>query len=171
MLMNIQLRILVMLCVLTLAACGFHLRGMQDMPFKTLYIQKKKDSPLAKDLQRSLANSGVQVIQTPENAEMLLDLMEEKTDKKILSLGGSGKVKEYEIVYHVELRMRDASTETWGAPQAIEIRRDYSYDDTQLLAKDYEESRLYSDMRADATREIMRRLNAQKPSGKSGAVN
>jgi LPS-assembly lipoprotein len=110
-------------------------------------------------------------VPTPENAEMLLDLMGEKNDKKILSLGGSGKVKEYELVYQVVLRMRDASSETWGAPQTVEIRRDYSYSDTQLLAKDYEESRMYSDMRADATREIMRRLNAQKPSGKSGVAN
>jgi LPS-assembly lipoprotein len=171
MLMNIQLRFVVMLCLLTLGACGFHLRGMQDMPFKTLYIQKSGETPLVKDLQRSLASSGVQVVPVPENAEMLLDLMGEKTDKKILSLGGSGKVKEYELVYQVILRMRDASSEAWGAPQTVEIRRDYSYSDTQLLAKDYEESRMYSDMRADATREIMRRLNAQKPSSKPGAAN
>jgi LPS-assembly lipoprotein len=162
MLMNIQLRFVAMLCLLTLAACGFHLRGMQDMPFKTLYIQKSGETQLVKDLQRSLASSGVQVVPT---------LMGEKNDKKILSLGGSGKVKEYELVYQVVLRMRDASSETWGAPQTVEIRRDYSYSDTQLLAKDYEESRMYSDMRADATREIMRRLNAQKPSGKSGVAN
>jgi LPS-assembly lipoprotein len=169
--MTIQLRSLVLLCLFTLTACGFHLRGLTDMPFKTIYIQKSGDSPLSKDLQRSLTGSGVQVVPTPENAEMLLDLMGENTDKRILSLGGSGKVKEYELIYRVVLRMRDASSETWGGPQTIEIRRDYSYSDTELLAKDYEESRLLSDMRAAAMHDIMRRLNAYKPSVKPSTAN
>jgi outer membrane lipopolysaccharide assembly protein LptE/RlpB len=38
---QIHLRnVLLLLCALALAACGFHLRGMTQMSFKTLYIQK-----------------------------------------------------------------------------------------------------------------------------------
>lgn len=151
---------LLLACAFTLAACGFHLRGLAEMSFKTLYIQESGSSAILKELRRSLTGSGVQLVPTPEAAEMHLELMDDKTEKRILSLSGSGKVREYELVYRVNLRMRDANSELWGAPQAIEIRRDYSYDDTQLLAKEGEEARLYSDMRSDASREIMRRLSA-----------
>jgi LPS-assembly lipoprotein len=75
-------------------------------------------------------------------------------------LSGGGKVREYELIYYVTIRLRNASSELWGQPQVIEQRRDYSYDDTQLLAKEGEEARLYSDMRSDASREILRRLTA-----------
>jgi LPS-assembly lipoprotein len=64
------------------------------------------------------------------------------------------------LIYRVTIRLREASSELWGMPQVIEQRRDYSYDDTQLLAKEGEEARLYNDMRSDASREILRRLSA-----------
>jgi LPS-assembly lipoprotein len=142
-----------------LAACGFQLRGMTNLGFKTAYVQQH-NSPLGKELRRALRSSGVTVVQVPAEAEMLLDIMEERTTKNILSLSGGGKVREYELFYRVTYRWREASNELWGPAQSIEQRRDYSYDDTQVLAKEGEEARLYSDMRSESAREIMRRLNA-----------
>jgi LPS-assembly lipoprotein len=151
--------VLLAFSLFALAACGFQMRGMTNLGFKTAYLQKS-GSALGKELRRTLRSSGVTVVQTPEEAEMLLDIMEERTEKNILSLSGGGKVREYELFYRVTYRWREASNELWGPAQSIEQRRDYSYDDTQLLAKEGEEARLYSDMRSEAAREIMRRLNA-----------
>lgn len=146
--------------LLALAACGFQLRGTTEMGFKKLYLQKSSSSTLFKDLRRALVSSGVEVVATPDEAEMLLELMGETTEKNILSLSGGGKVREFELIYRVTIRLREASSELWGEPQVIEQRRDYSFDDTQLLAKEGEEARLNSDMRSDASREILRRLSA-----------
>lgn len=146
--------------LLALTACGFQLRGFTELDFKKIFIQKSTNSVLAKDLRRSLMSSGVEVVESPQDAEMLLELMSERTEKNILSLSGGGKVREYELLYTVTYRWREASSELWGPAQVIEQRRDYSYDDTQLLAKEGEETRLYNDMRSDSAREIMRRLNA-----------
>lgn len=160
---QIHLRnLLLLLCALALAACGFHLRGMTQMSFKTLYIQKSGAPSLMRELQRSLTSSGVTVVTKPDEAEMLLELMQEDTDKRILSLSGGGKVREFELLYRVTLRMRSAASELWSEPQTIELRRDFSYSDSELLAKEGEEARLYSSMRSDATREIMRRLSVQQ---------
>ncbi|WP_240483794.1 LPS assembly lipoprotein LptE [Methylobacillus sp. MM3] len=156
----ISRNLLLAFCLLALAACGFQLRGATELGFKKLYLQKSNASALAKELRRSLTSSGVEVVATPEEAEMLLELSGESTEKNILSLSGGGKVREYELIYRVTIRLREASSELWGIPQLIEQRRDYSYDDTQLLAKEGEEARLYSDMRSDSAREILRRLNA-----------
>lgn len=156
----VALRNILLACSLfALAACGFQLRGMMDFGFKKVYMQQSS-SVLTKELRRALRSSGVEIVQTPEEAEMLLEIMEERTEKNILSLSGGGKVREYELFYRVTYRWREASSELWGPAQSIEQRRDYSYDDTQTLAKEGEEARLYNDMRSDAAREIMRRLNA-----------
>lgn len=168
---HIAFRNLLLACsLLALAACGFQLRGVMELSFKKLYLQQSGSSALAKDFRRSLVSSGVEVVTTPEEAELHLDLMGEKTEKNILSLSGGGRVREYELIYRVTIRLREASSELWGMPQVIEQRRDYSYDDTQLLAKEGEETRLYSDMRSDASREILRRLSAIN-TGKPKAAN
>ena len=92
----------------------------------------------------------------------MLELISESPEKRILSLSGKGVVSEYELFYRVHFRVRDPSSETWEAVQTIEERRDYSFDNTQLLAKEGEELRLNNDMHADAVREIMRRLSVHK---------
>jgi LPS-assembly lipoprotein len=155
-------RILLLSVLLALTACGFHMRGTADLAFKTLYIQGG-NLTIKKDLIRSLKVNGVTVVNDPKQAELLLDLIRERRQQNILSLSGGGLVREYELVYFVEFRLRNPDSEVWGPIQRIEGRRDYSYDDSQLLAKQFEEERLYEDMRVDAVREIMRLLVAQKP--------
>jgi len=108
----------------------------------------------------------VTLVKNPEDAEILVEMMNEGTEKRILSLGGTGAVREFELFYRVSFRIKDASDELWGPVQMFEGRRDFSYLDTELLAKSYEETQLYEDMRRDAVREIMRRLVAQKPKAK-----
>ena len=158
-------RLTILILAFILAACGFHLRGVADLAFNKLYI--KGSSSISKDLISSLKTNGVTIVKEPEEAEMMLDLMADGQEKRILSLGGSGSVREFELFYRLKFRLRDASSELWGPEQLIEARRDFSYLDTELLAKSYEEAQLYEDMRRDATRELMRHLVAQKPKAKA----
>lgn len=154
--------ILILASILALSACGFQMRGTADLAFKTLYIQGG-NLTIKKDLIRSLKVNGVTVVDDPQKAELFLELIRERRQQNILSLSGGGLVREYELVYFVDFRLRSPDSEVWGPVQKIEGRRDYSYDDTQLLAKQFEQDRLYEDMRNDAVREIMRLLVAQKP--------
>src|SRR5450830_1497040 len=154
--------LLVVTFALMLAACGFQMRGMADLAFHKLYIQGNTLS-ISKSLRKTLAVNGVTIVTNPEKAELMLELMGESNEKKILSLSAGGVVREFEIFYRVNFSLRDPSSELWGPMQTIEGRRDYSYGDTQLLAKGTEESALYDDMRADAVRELLRRLIVQKP--------
>jgi LPS-assembly lipoprotein len=147
---------------LLVTACGFQFRGVGSLPFESLYVQDSGAPSIARDLIRSLKSSGVRLESAPEQAQASLELMSETFEKKILSLAKTGKVKEYDVIYRVTFRMREAGSELWEAPQTVELHRDYTYSDTELLAKDYEEARLATDMRTDAVREIMRRVGSLK---------
>jgi hypothetical protein len=46
-----------------------------------------------------------------------------------------------------------------GAPNGISLSRDITYDDSNVLAKDQEESLLWRDMNNDLVNQIMRRLS------------
>ena len=161
---NITRYFLMLMMAISLAACGFHLRGLADLSFSKLYM--KGSISISRDLNVALKTIGVTLVKNPEDAEILVEMMNEGTEKRILSLGGTGAVREFELFYRVSFRIKDASDELWGPVQMFEGRRDFSYLDTELLAKSYEETQLYEDMRRDAVREIMRRLVAQKPKAK-----
>jgi len=153
---------MIMLFTFVLSACGFQLRGAADLSFKKLYIQGSNLS-ISRDLKRSLKGSGIQIVETAEDAELLLEMLSESNQKRILSLSGGGLVREFELNYLVSFRVRDVSNPTWGPVQTVNTRRDFSYDDKALLGKGDEEGRLNADMRSDAIREVLRRLSAFKP--------
>ena len=162
---NIARHIIVLVITTLLVACSFHLRGLADLSFDKIHINNQSLS-ISRDLNVSLKSNGVKVVKEPEEAQILVDMMHEGVEKRILSLGGTGAVREFELFYRVSFRVKDASDELWGPVQMVESRRDFSYLDKELLAKSYEEAQLYEDMRRDAVREILRRLVVQKPKAK-----
>lgn len=154
------------LFTLTLSACGFQLRGMTELSFKNLYIQGNTLS-ISRELKQSFKTNGIQVVDNTESAEVLLELLGETNEKRILSLSGGGLVREYELNYKVNFRTREVASPTWSPAQTVQVRRDFSYDDKVLLGKGEEEARLNTDMRKDAVREVLRRLTAIRPAAKA----
>ncbi|MEO8418410.1 MAG: LPS assembly lipoprotein LptE [Methylophilaceae bacterium] len=154
-----------LICAMTLTACGFEMRGVQNMTFENLYIQGSLS--ISKALNKSLAVNGVKIVKDPEQAELMLDLMSESSEKRILSLSGAGVVREYDLIYRVTYRLKEQGIELWGEPKMIELRRDYSYSDRDVLATGYEEVRLNAEMRQEATQQLLRSLvtyKVKKPS-------
>lgn len=148
---------------LLVSACGFQLRGVADLSFKNLYIQGGQLT-LSRELERQLKANGVKIVQKAEDAELLLELMSENSQRRIMSLSGGGLVREFELLYFLNFRIREANNPLWGPVQTIRGRRDVSYNDNVLLGKAEEEARLNQDMRNDAVRELLKRLTSYKPS-------
>lgn len=147
---------------LLLAACGFHLRGQGAfaLPFQKLYVQSPNDyAPFITELKSALQANNVQVTESPEQAQLTLQIVSEVVDKQILTLSNAGRVREYRLQYRISLRAYDKEQQEWLSPEEITLRRDFSYDDSQVLAKEQEEALLYQNMRTDAVQQVMRRLN------------
>lgn len=158
--------LLVLMLSMLLAACGFHLRGQNDfaLPFQRLYVKSANDkAPFINELKSAIRVNNVQITDTPEQAQLTLQIVSEVTDKQILSLSAAGTVLEYRLQYRISLRAFDQKQQDWLAPQEIILRRDYSYDSTQVIAKQQEEVLLYQDMRGDAVQQVLRRLNHVHP--------
>jgi LPS-assembly lipoprotein len=154
------LHTLLLLSILALTACGFQMRGYADLSFKTLLIEG--NISILRDLKKSLLVNGVKVVSEKEDAELMLDLMNEVTEKRILSLSGTGVVREFDLIYKVTYRVKQPNEELWGEPKVIETRRDFSYSDREVLATGYEEQRLNTEMRQETTQQLVRSLVAYK---------
>lgn len=148
-----------MLLVSSLVACGFHLRGAADVAFSSIFIQGNT-LVISKKLVQSLNTNGVKVLPSAEGAELLLETLGEESEKRILSLAGRGTVNEFELYYRVHYRTKLAGAELWSPAQTVEARRDFTYSDANLLAKQGEEKRLYENMQTDVLSNIMRRLSS-----------
>ncbi|WP_249262887.1 LPS assembly lipoprotein LptE, partial [Ralstonia pickettii] len=78
----------------------------------------------------------------------------------ISSLTPQGVVREYRITYRFRFQLRDAHDNLLIPPSEITQFRDLSYNETQVLAKDYEEAALYRDMQGDTINQLVRRLGS-----------
>jgi LPS-assembly lipoprotein len=149
-----------MLLIAALSSCGFQLRQPNPVSFKT--VQLSGNTQITSALKKSLKEQNIQLVETAEEAELQVELMHEENEKRILSLSGTGVVREYELYYRVQYRTKASDEPTWGLPLVMESRRDYTYNDSNLLAKLAEEKRLAQTMRTDVLNGIMRRLSALK---------
>jgi len=153
----------VVLCALALGACGFHLRGDAAYPFKTIFVSAPSSPPLAAELTRAIAGgSGATIAESPAAAEVVLAVPFVTDDKDVLSLSSGGSVREYQIVKRVQFRLHDKEGNDWMPAGEIVVRRAYTFNETQVLARDLQEQRLLREMQTDAVQQIMRRLQAAR---------
>lgn len=153
-----------LLTALMLSACGFHLHEQTGMPFNTLYLDAANpNTPFITELRRNLEAKQVRLVNTAKEADVVLQIVFESSNKQILTLGSSGRVNGFRLNYRVSLRAYDLKNQEWIPAEVMEEHRDYSYDDSLILAKEAEESLLVQSMNSDVAQQIVRRLSRTKP--------
>lgn len=174
MLKNRRLLCIALASTVMLSACGFKLRGSilgSNLPFKSIYIAVPETSTLGNELRRYIRGSGELEIKTEQkDAEATLDILNETRTRVILSLNSQGRVREFALYYRVTIRVRDSKNVELLAPTLITLKRDISYNEDQVLAKEAEEAMLYRDMQSDLVQQILRRMAAIKPVDTSSAT-
>jgi LPS-assembly lipoprotein len=150
----------VLLLCLLVASCGFQLRGTADVPFDTVYVPGATGG-IALDLKRNIqAGTRAKVVNDPKTAQAILQFTEETRNKEILSLTGTGRVSEFKLVYRVGFRLHDGKGGDYVPQSVIQLTRDVTFNDAEILAKETEEQLLFRDMQTDMVQQIMRRLAA-----------
>ena len=146
-----------------LAACGFQMRGAAPLPFDTLYMPGTS-SGIALDLKRSIqAGTRTTVIDDAKKAQAVLEFTQVIREKLILSLAATGRVREFQLRYRVAFRVHDGKGGEFLPVSTVQLTRDVSFNDTDVLAKETEEALLFRDMQFDMVQLIMRRLAVAQP--------
>lgn len=143
--------------IMLMSGCGFQLRGQSALPFESAFVDAGATSQIAAQLRRSLSAND-KLANSKDTAGIVIRLAGETREKNILSLSGTGKVREYRLIHRVTLSAMDRDKRNVLAPSTIQLNRDFSYDDQQIMAKEAEESMLHKEMEQDILRQILRRL-------------
>jgi LPS-assembly lipoprotein len=154
----------VIVAAIVAAGCGFQLRGEFQYPFSTIYVNAPDGSPIALALRHTLEGAGgARILDGAAAAQVILEVPPPVEDKSVLSLSGAGRVREFLLTYRVTYRLHDASGRDWLPRSEITLRRSFTFAETEVLAREYQEVRLFREMQADAVQQIARRLQMAKP--------
>jgi LPS-assembly lipoprotein len=157
----IQKKLIAILLLIVITSCGFHLRGMTEISYKTISLEGKELS-LTKNLKKILNTNKVAIVSSTENPELRVELLSEESEKRILSLSGQGLVREFEIFYRVRYRIKTSDSEIWSQENIIETRKDFTYSDSNLIGKEEEERQLNEAMRNEAITNLFNQIQLIK---------
>ncbi len=161
---NARRHFLHIVCALTataLAGCGFKLRGPQPLPFSRLHVGVDPNTPFGAAIRRQILTSGTtEVVEERGEADARLEILRNVRSREILSLSSAGKVREYQLLQTITFRVIEPAGKELLPATSVSARREYTFDDSQIIAKQQEEALLYNDMENDLLQQIMRRLAA-----------
>ena len=148
-----------------LAACGFHLQGAMRLPpaFAATYLESAdRYTDLHRALGEALTLAGAGLVQDRQAAGATVELLSEDSGQRVLSVSAQNTPTEYEVYYTVRYRVRVAGREVL-TPQTLTLTRDYSFNETALLAKERERDNLRGALARQLAALILRRLAALPP--------
>lgn len=155
---------LLLIALAVLAGCGFQLRGAYTLPYESIYIAGADYNLIVAGLKRAIRNSGsARLADKAEEAQATFLPTNEIRQPTILSLSSAGRVREKRLNYVYGYRIVDNKGRDLLPPGSVEIYRDITYADSDVLAKTQEEDLLWRDMEKDLVQQLMRRLAAAKP--------
>lgn len=147
----------------SLAACGFHLRGSGPgaLSINSVYVQSSGANKIADEVKNQLNGLGVITPGNAESAEYTLSLSSEREARKVLTVAAdTGKVQEYEISFSVSMSVTDASGQELSKNQSVRAKRDLTVDEDAVLGKFEEERTIQEELKRQTAASVLRRLQA-----------
>lgn len=176
-----SLSIVMLAGVVTLvSACGFGVRGSGRQSggeiVGDVYLAESGSISVSVALRNALTAQLVRFVSMPEQADTIIVLSNEQLSRRVASVSASGRVSEYELLHAIDLRVLRAADGIDVSEisvddvqriladkidaQNVSVIRDYTYDETDVLAKDDEERILREEMRQELVRHLVLRIFA-----------
>ena len=145
-----------------MSGCGFQLRGQAPLPatLATPYLETSDSyTPLHAALEARLRAAGAKLATDPATASAVIHLHKDETGRELLSVSASNTPSEFEVYYTVEYSVSAGGSELL-VRQQVTLTRDFSYDETAVLAKEHEEQSLRAALADELAGLMLRRLAA-----------
>ena len=149
--------------VLVLTGCGFHLRNAIVLPADLGPVRvdaRDPYSPLADSLELGLQRAGAVSAAADAEGVAVLDLVAERWGNTPLSVDARGRAQEFTLRYAVVFELRSAEGELLVPRQVVELSRDYVSPPTNSIGTDSEREILARELRREMGAAILRRIDA-----------
>lgn len=148
------------LAAVLLPGCGFQLRRPPTLNFSTIQLVGfRPGSPFTEELRRSIEASGsTRVVESAAEAQVILEAMEDVRSKSVAAQTAAGQVREFTLRNRLRFRVRTPAGRILIPPNDLLLFRQMTYNETDALAKEYEEATLNRAMQSDIVEQVMRQL-------------
>lgn len=158
-------KIIVSILLLTLSACGWHLRGSaggddklaMTTPMDLVIATKDNHSPLVNALRQALPTYKISEIAAPSNG-FTLNLDRELLDKRTAGVGGDALTSAYELILRVDYQVSRAGGVITPLDTSARISRTYNYNVNNANSAAQEEALVLREMRRELAQTILRRV-------------
>lgn len=153
---------LLLACALGLTGCGFHLQGAGTLPSSMMRTFVATDDPHSEftvSVTDTLRQRGAEVLSAPEAGAAVLDISSDETGQRVLSVSSRNIPREYEVYYTITFSL-NVGAESLIQRESLVATRAYTYDETQVLAKEAEEQILREALADDLARRVLQRISA-----------
>mgnify|MGYP000122277964 CR=1 FL=1 len=141
---------------MTVAACGFQLRGNPTVGIKTLFAP---GGGVAQEIRRALVSGPTRVVGTAPEAEAHLRIVSETRERQVHTITGTGRVYEFELRLIVTYDMlAPGREEPVMVPTQLVSRRLITFSEAAPIAKEAEEQLLFKDMQVEIADRILRQV-------------
>ena len=139
----------VLLSVVLLSGCGFHLKNNNGLieKYPKIYLQSNDaNGQLARFIKMRLRGAGIAIVNQPEADVATLKVAPERRSSRIISLYVNAQNAEKEISYNVNYSVSSPGYQTQRF--SVNLYRDFIENSSQALAKSREEEILIKELRA-----------------------
>jgi LPS-assembly lipoprotein len=155
-------RITVVAGAILAGGCGFQLAGSGSLPpgMSATYLQSTAPrSEFTSSLTQALRSRGLDLVDSRAEAGATLVISEDSTGQRVLSVSARNIPREYEVFYSITFAL-EVDGRALIEPEFLVARRNYTYDETEVLGKELEESQLRRALAEDLARQVVRRIEA-----------
>ncbi len=148
------------LCLLTVS-CGYHLRGVSDLPEALQVVYLHGASPeLKKVLRATFSISGGRMESNVLKANVIINVTKEELVRRVISLSTTGRANEYELDYELEFTLFDIGGNPLSELLKVKVSAEYFNDQEDVLGKENEEQVIRDELYQQAVQSIIDRSAA-----------
>jgi LPS-assembly lipoprotein len=171
--MNRMLKVILLLPVLALAGCGFHLRGSAALPpgMQRVHLTVGGGGDFQRKLARALLASNVTLEDKPGPGIAELHVPAQNFNVQSLTINGAAQVTEFAVRLHVVFTATNSEGKVIVPDQAIDLQREFSYDASQPVGTQSQMEQIQGSLIDDAIQALLFRLQAVARNGETAAAN
>ena len=149
---------------LLLSSCGFELRGDPSVGLKTLSVTSVAGAPgTLAEVKRMLATGPTKVVPAAKDAEAQLRILDEKREKTVHTITGTGRVYDFQLRLTVRYDVLIPGREQpLIDPTEVISTRLVTYSESAPTAKEAEEQLLFKDMQVELADRILRQITVAR---------
>lgn len=151
-----------LLFMLCLSACGFHLRGMLNVPVwlnDVAIVTQNNDKQLVSILKAQLEGYKIRVNPDPALAKYWLVINQVVIQQQIISVGASTNPRQYTLTLTAEFMLQTRKGKLIKAPRTVRTTRQLTINNDRILGSSDEETILIGEMKHDAVIQMINQLS------------